>query len=332
MEKLNLENLAKDYSDGKMTEKQCSLKLMEYIFLHKSLFGLKALDEDDFLDFLIFEIPKFGKIFTLYDKKIGTFFSFLQFTLRKALSIWKKNSIRNKVMDDEILTSQKIEIEEYTEKYELEAEGLEIIKEQETAALAQCVESPFKINENMPYRFDKYKKIDIRRTKIGNLQKEIVLILALKSCYYLDDEMINKVSAYTGIEKGKLISMQKSLNADLTTKIKRRASCIKCRNNSFYFHRKYSQELQYLSPHTSWCRLIQDKYDKHTKTWINRNSRLRRKDYYVSASNCAVGKVLNMDPRHVKYILDKANNNVDLFKPKQYHIVHENISCDRQSE
>ncbi|MFA6936606.1 MAG: hypothetical protein WCQ67_00045 [Treponema sp.] len=330
MEKFNLEKLAQSYADGTMSPKECSLKLMEYVFLHKSLFGLRSLDEDDFLDFLLYEMPKFDRIFILYDKKIGTFFSFLQFTLRKAVNVWKKIEIRSKVLDDEITTSQKIQIEEDSETYELEAEGIEFIKQEDNSKIELSVQSPFQFDNDMTYRLDKYKEDDVKKNKIANIQKEIVLILALKSIFYIDDELIDKVCAYTGVDKETFLSMQKTLNAELKTKIKRRESCVKCRNNSYYFHRKYLQELQYLSPHTSWCRLIQEKYEKHTQSWINKNTRLKRKDYYVSASNRAVGKVLNLDPRHVKYILDKANN-VDLFKPKQYHISHENISCNRQS-
>jgi len=150
----------------------------------------------------------------------------------------------------------------------------------------------------------------------------------LKSSYYLDEETITKVCSFTGVSKKEILSMQSRLNRTLGTKIKRRDSCIRCRNNAFYFHRKYSIELRNICPNSTWATLIQNKYSKQTQTWINKNTRLRRKDYYVSVSNCEIGKILNMDPRHVKYVINKAKENVDILTQNQYHIKHENLSCN----
>ena len=103
--------------------------------------------------------------------------------------------------------------------------------------------------------------------KNRSLRKKAILILALKSSYYLDDQLISKVSDETGMSKNNLYLLRDSLNATLVNKIGRRNACIRCRDNAYYYHRKYMIESYRLNHQTTWAELIAGKYKKQTKTW-----------------------------------------------------------------
>lgn len=319
MQNCNVEQIAQDVADGVLTEDDGARKLMETIFTHKTLFGLYSLDEDQFLDFLIYEFPKFKAIFSHYDKKCGTFFSFLLGSIRSAFRTWKKRMVRNSLISKSFSASDELVYEESLNRYTLPEEAL-IMQERNDTVGEVC--SPDDVTTTGPFHRNdgtistRYKSPSIERRRIDCLRKKAMLILALKSSFYLDDSLVHKVSGATSCDEEELIAMRDRILKTLRSKISRRNACLRCRDNAFYFHRKYLLECNSLDSGTVWSEYIHQKYAKQTKTWREKNRRLSRKSYTLSATNCAVAKELGMSPRHIFYIIKQARQNMDIISLK----------------
>lgn len=320
MDKSEIEQVAQKVNEGLLTPEQGARILMEIVYRHKALFGLKQLDEDQIIDFLIYQHPKLIKIFSIYNKSFGTFSSFLQGSVRGTYITWKKRMARRNALVGSITVSDEIAYEEAQSQYLLPEEEV-IHKLDESKGLCASYEQEQKPlfrypDGSLPFHL---KNPLLEKARIDSLRKNAILILALKSSYYLDEPLLEKVSSATGYSVESLKLVRDELNKTLKNKINRRNACITCRNNSYYFHRKYLLESYRLNHDSSWAEFINTKYEKQTKTWIDKNRRLARKEYTVSATNRAVGKILGMDPRHIFYVIRQAKENMDIISLKEYH-------------
>lgn len=150
------------------------------------------------------------------------------------------------------------------------------------------------------------------------LRQHIALVVSLKLSYYLEEFHIAKLSELTGIGRDELETLRRQVIKTLDRKIKRRAACIRCRDNAYFFHRKYLLEQSRLNQNSSWAFIIAGKYRKQTLSWQHKNQSLSENQYKVVASNRVVGAVLGMKTRHVDYLLKKAKDIMDKADKKHY--------------
>jgi hypothetical protein len=318
MEKLEVEELVEKVHSGRMSKVDGAKRLMEILFIYKRLFGLGSLDEDELSEFLIYQYYKLLGIFSRYDRRYGSFFSFLKGSVRCTYMTWHKQSVRNRTTNDTICISPEICFEESMSHYLLPEESLlsdEVACMEMQAPAQGCGQTAlFRNIEGQPSR--RYKNPLIEVYRIEDLRKSAALILLLKSSYYMNDDIISKVSNLSGVPVPKLTSMCSNIKRSLTHKIERRDSCIRCRDNAFFFHKKYMLEYSRIDRQTTWSRFILRKYNKQTATWIDKNEHLKRTEYSVSASNRVVANELGISPRKITYIIKQAKQNVDIISIK----------------
>lgn len=321
MEQVNLEDLVNQVRSGSLSYEDGARFIMEQVFRHKGLFGLTKLTEDELTNYLLFQYRNFIRLLKTYDESYGKFFTYLKKTIEGSIKTWKKRYIRSRILDNEVTVSDKILYEENLNKYLLPEE--EVIKGEEEK---QCVKTGGDMSDRKIKPWDKVKKHELNRSKT------FILILALKASYSLDPELIKKVSEATGVSEEEIVRMSNEIKKTLANKIERREACLRCRDNAYYYHRRYQTESLHLLDGTNWAEIVNSKYRKQTKTWIDKNRRLSLKEYAVSASNIAVGNALGVTPRHVAYVLKKGCENMDNNKAKEYHKKHEDISSNRKHE
>lgn len=330
MEKVNLEDLVPKVKAGTVSYEEGANIIMEQVFKHKGLFNLNQLTEDELTNYLIFQHKNFMRLLKTYDEKYGTFFTYLKKTIDGSIKTWKKRYVSSRILENSITVSDEILYEENQHKYLLPEE--EYFKSEETERESKyCSVSKIetKTDENITeneQQLNKIKQYNLDR------KKAYILILALKASYSLDQTIIKKVSETTGISEEEISEMASQIKKTLANKIERREACRRCRDNAYYFHRRYQTEALHLLDGTNWAEIINTKFRKQTKTWIDKNKRLALREYAVSASNIAVGNALGVSSRHVAYVLKKGAENMDNTKGKQYHKKHENISSNRKHE
>lgn len=323
MEKINLENLRDRIENGELTYDEATNVIMKEVYTHKGLFGLTRLTEDELQSYMLHQRDNFEQLLHSYDRTSGSFFTYLMKTIERSTKTWKKRCIRNRIFENEITVSDQLLYEEMQGRY-LEPEEEYIKKEEEVLAVNEPLPEDKITLKNKPWDKTKNRKFDD--------QKAFILILALKASYSMNEELIKKVSQKTGISEEELTDYINQINETLENKINRREACLRCRDNAYYFHRKYQNEATHLLDGTNWADTINQKYKKQTKTWIDKNRRLSLKQYSVSATNISIGKILGMSPRHVSYVLRKGLDNVDNNSLKEYHDDYENNVSHRQYE
>lgn len=317
MEKLEIEDIAKKVIEGSMSEQEGAKKLMELIFLYKRLFGLASLDEDQFTEFLLFQYDKLLRIFSNYNPAYGQFFTFLQGSIRGTYLTWRKQAARDKTALDTITISPSMTFEESMSHYALPGDSYSMNHVHSKGhSVHHSTYQPLSLRRNDGKLSCRYKNPSVQRRRINNLRKDASLILTLKSSFYINEDIVEKVSYVSGVPAEKINDMCDKVKSSLKNKIDRRSACVRCRDNAFFFHRKYMLEYRRIDRQTIWSEIIHSKYKKQTKTWNEKNSRLQRKDYRITASNRLVGKILGITPRRVTYVIRQAQQNMDIIQVK----------------
>ena len=163
-------------------------------------------------------------------------------------------------------------------------------------------------------------------------QKQACLCLALKCCYFMDEKLVEKVSAATEVPKADLQQMLVTLESQMSRKIKRRERCIRRRDTAFFYHRKYMLELPHLDEGTALEEKVRTQLGIQTECWKEKNRQLQEVTHRIAPSNRVIAELLGLSPRRVEYILKKAAENIDNNGGRWYSAEHENISSERKQQ
>lgn len=324
-----LEEIAKEVFLKHISQEEGGRAVMEIVYKCKHFFALGSLSQDQLHDFILFTFDKFISVFSAYNPSLGTFTHFLYSMIATSLCTWKRHTARRYTAENALASAKEMDYEEQTYKYALE-EKQEIYAESNPTHSVQEIEQFKKTYHPVDYANCRRKTrrpspCDFNSSQMAELRKNACLVLALKSSYYLDGEMIKKVSCLTDTPENELCTMVEKVNDSLKSKIARRQTCIKCRDNAYFYRKKYLLESERASRNTLLAETINRKLKKHTHIWQNRNSRLEAAAFSVVPSNTTVGRVLGISDRHVNYIINKARKNLDTISLKQYYDKYEDI-------
>lgn len=308
------ENLYVEYKLEKKDKEETCKKLIELIFLKKRELGLSTIDEDNFQDFLIYEMKKLPKVLDSYKENCGKFSSYIYGSLQMAYFYWTKKKKRTyetqnfvSYCGQEYYESQHLNYKEY----EKETEEKLISKEEE----------------------DIYSKRFLERQKLKKEEKflnEALIILCLKSCYYIESETIKKIANFTGTEQKQLETWIDEAKQEITKRKKNMEQIQQRRDNAYYYKNKYLLHKNSLGTSNEWYELINKKFIKQSNRWNLTVKHMMKKNKYLSPTNISIGKILNKNERHIAYVLKKININMDSYELKCYPFHYENLSSNQQ--
>ena len=298
-----LEHTARMVSAGLMTDKEGTNEILKVLYTHKARFGLGRLDLDALHDFLLHEHAKLRRLLVLYRTESGFSFSgFLYSSIQRSLRIWRKRSARAAATEESAAQQHCLAYEE--SEYRYRQEEFASCCEPQAAFDSGLHRHSQEARQSAPLRTQTFRYNE----KADKLRKAACLILALKSSYYLDYDIIKKVSKMTGIAEKKLASMVEEVNEGMRHKIIKHERCVRSRDTAFFFHRKYRRECSKLDSGSPLSRKTAQKYEKQTALWESRNEQLKTPLYSAVPSNRAVARILNIDDRKVASILQKARS------------------------
>lgn len=154
---------------------------------------------------------------------------------------------------------------------------------------------------------------DITSNQWENVQKRdkrvadlTALVLMMKACTDVDDDTISAVSDFTKINKTLLYDKIQELKQTMDRRDRNHQKLIQRRNNAFFFHRKYMQEM--ISPDSTEkkVKILKEKYDGQTKKWESNNKTLAL--HSNSPSNEEIAKTIGIKPRMVSFYINNARN------------------------
>jgi hypothetical protein len=249
----NMDAMLKIYRENLMTKKELEAFIFVYLQKHLSWFKLDRLSRDTCSDFISWLYPRISSAIDRYQEKGSSFDAYMGALVR--LSV-KEYSQRQK--DHRII-----------EKALWNAKAEELFCEEEE-----------------PDYFEPKKQFD----SVTNPRQ--VLVLLLKSYYYLSEDFLERIAPAVGIEKDKLIRLVDELRKKRLAReeairgLQERVHC------QFYRCLAFEKRMNADSPHTAHGIQMKKSLDLARKRLSSMRKRLSR--MRLEASNRQVAELLNI--------------------------------------
>ena len=320
MNQSELNTLPDLVQEGKMSQAYASHQLALYVRENRSLFGLHKKNEDFNSDIIVMLLEKGKQLFEQYNSQYGSFFTYFFCFIKSLMLIENKKLSSQKVIDF-------LEINDSITTYEQREEAYKLINysdfEQRKVPFAYkpvssqslqiaCSRSPYHIREFLAQKDEDFKKLqDNLRNLTPSLAEKMLLVLALKSAYYITDPQIAKIAEICHIDINKFHAIVMNLKSDLTERENNKRKLEIRRNTAYFQRRKYRNRIEWseakkddFSPYEK--HKLSNKYEKQTKTWKKLNQQLQRGIINIRPTNKAIAQALGMCERQISFYIKNA--------------------------
>lgn len=262
---------------------------------------------------MIFQLTHLEKIFRIFNEDFGNFTNFVYGSVQISLIYWKRKRAKKLGENDYLLQVCNEYYDDKEYRYSLSEKF-----QQDICASNYSV----KDLENLKKSFDKMKNI-FRNDELFKLS---IKILAVKSCCFMNEELIEKVALLSETEKSKVSNWIECAKNEMSSKIKRMEQLKSKRDNAYFYRNRYLLQRNRFTQE-SWVFIVNDKLKLQSKKWKESLNALSSEEFLLRPSNVIVAKILNIDERQVAYILRKINANVDNFVLPWYSFRNEDLPC-----
>jgi len=300
---------------GELSCRQAVEEIIVFIAGNKALYGLQMYDEDFISDFFIYFLERADKFLLSFDSRQGMFFSYIFCFVRNCCSAIKKQKSIQKSIDH----------------YSMD-ESIADYEERQTA-YAQIKFDDFE-RPKVPYRYtpisykdfqlacqsDKYQIKPLSAKSESSLSPEIkekfkgysprmiqniILVLALKSAYYITEEQISNISRWFNIDKRKIELIIQEIKSEMSERIINKEHMIERRNKAYFQHKKLRNQIEWNKISRSDSKYCNEelhrKYKKNTEIWELLNHQMEEGMIHIRPTTSLIGKVLGISTRQVTY-------------------------------
>lgn len=293
---LNL--LVENLRTGKMSEKEVIDKIAVFVIKNYPIYGLHKYDEDFRQDILLGLLERGPHLLHLFNPNYGDFFTFLYCyictLINSKLKTCAQNSIREKLNFEEC-------VQQYEEKeikyHRINYQNFEVPK--------------------IPFNWKKLSTEEFQRA-IKDLslhsEEKKVLILALKSSYYLTDKQIHRICNMYGIDPEQFYQMIQYCKETLDFKRSRLEKEHQKRNFAYYHHKRYRHIIKKYQEDDFFDNkyFIKDLYiyreRKHKNSMVRLNTAFQKGYLYLRTTNKTVANVMGLSERQVNYYMRSVRN------------------------
>lgn len=292
-----LNDLAKQIADGLISRKEAVNKISVFICNNYKVFNLQKYDEDFRSEIVMYFLEHGEHILENYNPQLGDLFTYL-YTYISSLTFTKKRTLAKQRITESVTY--------------LECQNQYSEKEYNYAKL-----TPVEITEpKIPYALNKTTQEELKKIfekiRTDNSDKKI-LVLALKSSFYISDNQIKRVCKIYNLKTDDFYKTIQYLKETLSEKIVKRQKELERRNTAYYHHRKYERQISKLEEDNIYDNeqlLLQlnRKEIKHTKNWRRINNKFSKGYLYLRPSAKSIAEILGICERQVNYIVNSAKN------------------------
>ncbi len=281
--------------EGKVTRKEAIGMIASFIIQNPPLFTLNHFDEDFKEDIILTFFEKGSNVLDAYNKEKASFYPFLFSTILTLINTKRKN----------------LAIQCIKENVNI-GEGISFLEEKEI----RYKNYSHHFAELKPKFYDKdFQNIEKIREKfnapnMNNFDKKI-LVLAMKSSYYITDRQIKRVCELYNIEEKAFYAAVQYCKTSIQKKRDRRAIAEHRRNMAYYHHKRYEKQLEKLPDEEKTHDLknfIIKKDERQCNTWQAMNQKLKDGFLYLRPTNKTVASILGICERQVSYYLNWVKN------------------------
>ncbi len=325
-----LETIIESFQKNEIDSGEMRNRLLEFMFTNKHRLGMTILDEDEFSDFLVFMTPKLERIIGKYTSEIGTFSTYFIGVLNISRQWWQKKH-SEKLQKRRCCTFVSEEAYEEKSSFYTDNESARSIEINESTVSLEELEK--KVQEKLTYkkmgRSSRNKELKISREEQS---ATMLLVLALKSCYFIDEPMMLKIAEITNRDPQWLSAVLSEARSTIEAKVRHIKKIEQARNASYFFRKQLLMHRQELQDLYSSMITKDEKLKIHTQRWEKCVKAIGKKNHRLSPSNVTVARILGLNARQVAYILKIAYNNIDTQRLKCYLDSHEDIFGNRKCE
>lgn len=283
MEKININDLPEALESKKISMDKAINAVWAEIYINPHRYGLEDFSEDEKSDFLIDFREKISLLFSKYDKNLATFSAFLRGCIAFMKSSWKKRVLK-----------------ETSDKKTAESFLIDKLKNDLTKFSSENLSESNIKNKSS-------KKESDCKIKIKTLT---VLVLALKACRDIDDDLISKnKQIHRNVRKRTAQTRPGNEKCRASKRKHKRKTYRETEQRSFYFRRKYVMEMRETGINSFSYEKLKSRYEHQTKNWIKSNELLTKRGINAP-TNVDVAKKLGLKPRTVSFYLFKAKKNL----------------------
>ncbi|MBQ9205898.1 MAG: hypothetical protein IJ158_04210 [Treponema sp.] len=303
MEFYSMDELPKAVKSGKLSKKQAARLIWEEVYTHPAEYGLFYFTEDQKSDFLLSIQETFEKLFEKFIPGMISFKTFITGCITNQKNAFLRNQVRREHERRSIDTYLRTKTEEDSEKYEVK--------------LTERPQFDFSHENSKDFSDVIEQEINSQEKKDKRVAELTALVLMMKACKDVDDETVTAVSNFTEVDKSLLYEKLQELKQTLSEKSDSFTTLVKRRNNAFYFHRKYMQEMFSSISTDREIKIIQKKYEGQTKKWKEKNASLA--SCYEKPSNKEIAKRIGIKPRMVSFYINHAKKNENMSKFQTFY-------------
>ena len=301
MKNYELDYVLKDLNSGTITVKQAVNRICTFISKNYPVFGLHRYDEDFRSEIILAFLERGEHILSLYNPEAGNFFTFIYCYLNTLASSKRKVHAKSSVSEIVVMEELKKTVEEKALKY--------------TGINYSHIDMP-----KAPYA---YKPVPAEELKNAlqelascNADKKI-LVLALKSSFYLPDSQIDRICKLYKINKEHFYELIQVCKNSIQKKSDKRWKIQERRNSAYYHHQRYKTIINKLSQddisHENDILIsrISRKQQKCKKQWSKLNHSFEKGLMKLRPTNRTVANLLGICERQVSYYINCAKKEVE---------------------
>lgn len=304
MTDIKLDEIPELLKSEKLSFNQACIAVYKRIYCKPGLFDLLDMDEDERSDFLLYFLQK--KIPTMiknYNPEITEFGSFVYTVLRMAKLDYRAQLVRKKNISKTYIYESIIEYDDFLARSQkayakISDEVKGYIPENDEEKIPALVYKRFFKKE--PHRLCVAESRD-RKLKHG------ILLLALKSAWYINDEQIQKVSNYCKISADILSSTVCTLKANLINKALLREEIQNNRAKAYCLINNYELELKNTGSYEGLPKFkrIEKRLEFQKRNFNSKNKLLKSGKFKIAPTNSEIAKVIGVKNSLIANTLSK---------------------------
>lgn len=316
--------IPKFIAEKRISKEQALQEIILFIQENYAIFNMSSFSDDFKSELILAILDKGNTIFDKYSSSKLDFFNYLYSYVKNTEITLKRKIERQRINDFYNVTENVLNIPDkmktYSKNYNYDKTSVKQKKykyNKEKLYLEEikkaCRET-YKTNNKYCFNSAFINSKEFKHNK--NKLRKTILVLALKSSYYLSDTQINIISDFCNIKKETLYSVIDDIKFSLIEKQKNKKNIEEKRNKAYYLHKQYMSRLSWLisedSENNKYQALkVKTKYDHHTLAWENLNKQLVTGKNNIRPTNKAIADILGICERQVSYYI-KAAKRIEL--------------------
>lgn len=305
--------------EGIISQKQGIDSIAIFITKNPAVFSLNNFSEDFISEVVLSFIEKGAILFNTFDEDVGSFFTYLFTFLQNIVFSIKKKNAKSYIKENITMVESINSFSEKEEAYSNINYGQLNRKVPFNCPITTIDDLKIAFNLKTKNTLNFLKKNNCENElieKIGDFSSGLidktVLVLALKSAFFISDEQIELVSKICGIDKDILFAIIQQLRNDIYPKMIRKREIEERRNKAYFQHKKYLSQIKYLQNDDNNNKYEEDdlsqKYKNQTKNWQKINSRITDGYINLRPTNKSIADILGICERQVSYYITYAKN------------------------